>query len=586
MKLKFFRRLWDSIGFKLYSAILILILPLSFFLFYNNNYAINVVRNQVAKAYNNTTSFYMQQIDSGLLNVDSYLFGISDSNPDFLVLRDPASNINERQLAKIHLFDAFNSDVMRFQLISSVFLYSVNDDAFIMAANDNEGAPTTDVIKTYVIEETRNDETESVQKFGGWQMIKLDDSYYLFHLIKYGTIYLGAWVDTDKLLEPVVLSDTGPNNLTVFVDGEGSASNDADIIEENNINLKGSYENYYISGSQNKFLIVGEDSRQGNFSLVSLIRNDKMLENLPYLMQTSIILAILLIIILPISFLLLRKTVIFPLKKIVNTMQVIQKGNIDARINSYNTSREFHIVNKAFNDMMEQIKELKISVYEEKVNMQKAELKQLQMQINPHFFMNSLNVIHSLALTENYKLIQEMVQCLTSYFQYMAHINRPLVLLKDEIQHVDNYIRIQKMRFPDCLTYEIKASDFIMDILVPPQIIQLFVENTIKHALTTDKPIHLSVNIKMYDREDKPFLKIVINDTGKGFDEVVLEKLNADVLDINENDDHIGIWNIRNTLNLLYSDEAKISFSNLKPSGASVTIEFPAKTRNQQEGSD
>jgi two-component system sensor histidine kinase YesM len=462
----------------------------------------------------------------------------------------------------------------------------VNDDAFIMAANDNEGAPTTDVIKTYVIEETRNDETESVQKFGGWQMIKLDDSYYLFHLIKYGTIYLGAWVDTDKLLEPVVLSDTGPNNLTVFVDGEGSASNDADIIEENNINLKGSYENYYISGSQNKFLIVGEDSRQGNFSLVSLIRNDKMLENLPYLMQTSIILAILLIIILPISFLLLRKTVIFPLKKIVNTMQVIQKGNIDARINSYNTSREFHIVNKAFNDMMEQIKELKISVYEEKVNMQKAELKQLQMQINPHFFMNSLNVIHSLALTENYKLIQEMVQCLTSYFQYMAHINRPLVLLKDEIQHVDNYIRIQKMRFPDCLTYEIKASDFIMDILVPPQIIQLFVENTIKHALTTDKPIHLSVNIKMYDREDKPFLKIVINDTGKGFDEVVLEKLNADVLDINENDDHIGIWNIRNTLNLLYSDEAKISFSNLKPSGASVTIEFPAKTRNQQEGSD
>jgi two-component system sensor histidine kinase YesM len=151
---------------------------------------------------------------------------------------------------------------------------------------------------------------------------------------------------------------------------------------------------------------------------------------------------------------------------------------------------------------------------------------------------------------------------------------------------VDNYIRIQKMRFPDCLTYEIKASDFIMDILVPPQIIQLFVENTIKHALTTDKPIHLSVNIKMYDREDKPFLKIVINDTGKGFDEVVLEKLNADVLDINENDDHIGIWNIRNTLNLLYSDEAKISFSNLKPSGASVTIEFPAKTRNQQEGSD
>ncbi len=107
------------------------------------------------------------------------------------------------------------------------------------------------------------------------------------------------------------------------------------------------------------------------------------------------------------------------------------------------------MVNHTFNGMMEQIQELRIHVYEEQLNKQKAELQHLQLQINPHFFMNSLNIIYNLALVKNYALIQEMAISLVQYFRYMFRSNLTFLPLKDELQHIRNYIRIQELRFLD-----------------------------------------------------------------------------------------------------------------------------------------
>lgn len=69
-----------------------------------------------------------------------------------------------------------------------------------------------------------------------------------------------------------------------------------------------------------------------------------------------------------------------------------------------------------FNRMADQIKKLKIDVYEEQLNKQRAELKHLQLQINPHFFLNSLNIIYSFTFTGQYDLIQKMSLYLMRYF--------------------------------------------------------------------------------------------------------------------------------------------------------------------------
>ena len=101
-----------------------------------------------------------------------------------------------------------------------------------------------------------------------------------------------------------------------------------------------------------------------------------------------------------------------------------------------------------FNTMMDEIHKLKINVYEEQLATQRSELKHLQLQINPHFLFNSLNIVYHLASVKNLALIQEMILCLVQYFRFMFRSNSHFVSLSDELDHTRNYLTIQQMRFP------------------------------------------------------------------------------------------------------------------------------------------
>ena len=225
------------------------------------------------------------------------------------------------------------------------------------------------------------------------------------------------------------------------------------------------------------------------------------------------------------------------------------------------TSDEFRMVNHTFNGMMEQIQELRIHVYEEQLNKQKAELQHLQLQINPHFFMNSLNIIYNLALVKNYALIQEMAISLVQYFRYMFRSNLTFLPLKDELQHIRNYIRIQELRFPDQLAFETSAPEFLLSARIPPLVIQTFVENSIKHAVSSEGPVAIAVRVDLDDNREAPMIVIEVRDWGSGFTEEVLREIRAGnrIVDA-QGGEHIGIWNVRRRLGLLYGDRSDIQF--------------------------
>jgi len=143
-----------------------------------------------------------------------------------------------------------------------------------------------------------------------------------------------------------------------------------------------------------------------------------------------------------------------------------------------------------------------------------------------------------------------------------------MVLLKDEVKHVENYIRIQQIRFPDSLNYKIEVCEDLLDIPVPPLIIQTFVENIIKHAVTLDDEIYFEVRIEKLEKVDK--VAIIIRDNGEGFSAEQLLRLNSEE---NYNDDsgkHIGIYNVKQRLDLLYDGNASILFANDNNTGGAV----------------
>ena len=575
-KLTFF---WHSIGFKLYATTFLCVLPIVFFLFFNNSYAIGVVHSQVARSEKSNIALYMGQIDSGLHNAQLLLINIAANDSNFQVLKYEQDQ-DARTMAKVGLMNTLSNYIMIDNAVDTFYVYPDKKDSLITVSNADEDESTVDYFQKYL-----DDLPDGVLLSNQWEMMNVQGTYYLFLAIRYGTADIGAWVKVSNLLYPVRHAQAGTKGTFLFADSSGAVSNNTRLVRDNRITLDISSRHYYIAGSREQYLITGQKSQYGNFGLMELDPDSSILQGLPYLTQTSKFLIVILTLVFTAAIFMLRSIIFKPIHKIVRAMQDVQTGNLDARLREQNSTREFQIVSDTFNDMMDQIKTLKIHVYEEKLNIKKAELKQLQLQINPHFFMNALNITYNLALSKNFELVKEMTICLIKYFQFMSYSGSNDIPLKKELEHVDYYLRIQRLRFPDSFTYDLYAPDSLMQTPIPPLIVMTFVENTMKHALTTDGCIHLSVEAHEFYSGEGRYLRIMISDTGKGFDPRELADLNSGKNIPEKQKEHIGIWNTRHTLDLLYSGKAKMEFSNGTPSGARVCIQMPMNPLDGEERS-
>nr|WP_275422576.1 histidine kinase [Paenibacillus mucilaginosus] len=565
---------WNSIRFKLVVGLFLVTIPLITLLIYNNYYSISVVRNQVALSNKNMISLYMAQIDTQLQDAERNLMSLVTYDYDIQSMDDPNSG-DEYQLAKHRVSVKLSNEIVLYKSVDAFFVYSQTRQDLL------------DVFKAGVPFSERDQVEQYLRRwFGGqphlegggehsWFTQKIGEDYYMLKVISYGDLYIGAWVNAKTLLVPLHLIDLGGEGTALLVTEGGETMISTQSLPDDHIDFTKGFLQYHLSGGKNNMLIVGEPSQKGNFGLVAAIPEKQILQNLPRISRTIEIISLASIGLLPISLLVLRRILLLPLKRLLAVMRRINDGNFNVRIEPYPASDEFLLVNHTFNRMMSQIEELKISVYEEQLSKQKAELQHLQLQINPHFFMNSLNIMYSLAQVKNFELIQEMTLCLVQYFRFMFRSNLTFVALREELQHVRNYMRIQELRYPNLLTCRIDAPAFLQHVPVPPLVIQSFLENSMKHGVTQDEPIHLSVDVDLKETGLAPYIEMIIRDTGCGFSEHALAQIRSGNRVIDEQGEHIGIWNVRKRLQLLYGDQASIACYNGFPRGAVVELKLP-----------
>lgn len=289
------------------------------------------------------------------------------------------------------------------------------------------------------------------------------------------------------------------------------------------------------------------------------------------LLQTSV--GVLCILIIYLAY--LNDIIMKPMNNLIRGMRRIKHGNWDTRLHS-SGSKEFAIINETFNSMASQIHELKISVYEEQIKAHKAELKHLQLQINPHFLLNSINIVYNLAEIKNYSVIQLMCMNLVKYFRFTTKTNQIVVTIAEEMEHMESYIKIQQVRFPGRVTYEIHISDGAEKAAIPPLLIQPFIENAIKYGFDfMDHPFHIAIYIRLLEHER---LEIVISDNGNGFSEEILEKLQTGGYLESQNGEHLGISNVQYRLKHIFGQQTQLEFDNAPDSGARIRIALPFRT--------
>lgn len=192
---------------------------------------------------------------------------------------------------------------------------------------------------------------------------------------------------------------------------------------------------------------------------------------------------------------------------------------------------------------------MEVSKVEEMKEMaNKAELKALQTQINPHFLFNALNAIAS-SIRINPNNARELIINLSSYLRFNLELNSEFIDVKKELKQVKDYIEIEKARFGDKLNVIYDIDD--VDIKIPSLTIQPLVENAIVHGILKDNH-NGTVKISLKDKGEK--VKISIIDSGVGISEEMINNIYTD----NVPEKKIGLYNVHSRIKLIYGDGLKI----------------------------
>lgn len=185
------------------------------------------------------------------------------------------------------------------------------------------------------------------------------------------------------------------------------------------------------------------------------------------------------------------------------------------------------------------INQVKISQLELESNLRESQLNTLKGQINPHFMFNSLNNIRGLIL-EDAPRSRDMITRLSEMLRYSLTKNGVnTISLKEELQTVDNYIEISKIQFEERLRFSIDVNRETLNIGIPPMVIQMLVENAVKHGIGNIKEGG-EVNLKVDLLKDE--LVIIVENSGSLF--------------ISEGSTRLGLENIKRRLSLLYGNKA------------------------------
>jgi len=193
--------------------------------------------------------------------------------------------------------------------------------------------------------------------------------------------------------------------------------------------------------------------------------------------------------------------------------------------------------------------QMEISKVENLISLLKySELKALQSQINPHFLFNVLNTMTSLIRT-NPEKAREVTIDLSNYLRYNLDNNVKSIELIKELNQVDTYIKIEKVRFGDKLNIIYDVDESLYNFQIPSLIIQPLVENSIKHGILKKRDNGcVKIIIKKIDKD----IEVTIEDDGIGIEQSIIDNLDKQIKE------NIGLKNVHQRLKLLYGEGLNI----------------------------
>ncbi len=205
----------------------------------------------------------------------------------------------------------------------------------------------------------------------------------------------------------------------------------------------------------------------------------------------------------------------------------------------------------------------KAAMWKLKLNNTQTELDYLKYQINPHFFMNTLNNIHALVDIDAEKA-QRMIVEFSNLMRYLLYeTNSSLILLSKELQFLRNYVELMRIRFTENVHINLSLPDDAGDVQVPPLLFISFVENAFKHGTSRQEEPQIDVGLQV--RDDKVCFKCANSNFGQCADQY----------------HGIGLENIRKRLQLIYGERYTLDIEETEKT-FTVTLTVPVSRKKKE----
>ncbi len=348
-----------------------------------------------------------------------------------------------------------------------------------------------------------------------------------------------------------------------------------DSFDAKSVSFRGGtgYLLYDIGGSS--YFLSYTKSAETGWTYISLIPYDEIFKQKEDLRNTIFLLiGGLLLIALLISFLFARGFT-KPISLLTGQMKNAEKGDFDASlltIRETSSMDEIGYLHKRFNSMIRNIQQLIDENYKKQIVIKDTEYRALQAQINPHFLYNTLNSINWMARRRGDDVTSMMVESLSGILRLSIDDKRAMITVREEIEFINGYMYIQKVRYGKRIDFAIEVPDSVMETPIPKFTLQPIVENAIYHAVDHVPGVcRIVLSAEIYREED--VVVFSVKDDGPGLDQDKLERLRA--FELEAKGTGIGLKNIQDRLTLLFGEPYGLEMDSEPSKGMTVRIVIP-----------
>lgn len=272
-----------------------------------------------------------------------------------------------------------------------------------------------------------------------------------------------------------------------------------------------------------------------------------------------------------------------PIQELEKSVNAIEAGELDTQVYT-GGSYEIQHLGRSIGDMAKRIQTLMQDIVAEHESKRKSEFDTLQSQINPHFLYNTLDIIVWMIENEQKQEAVKVVTALARFFRISLSRGKSIITVRDELEHVRNYLMIQQRRFKNKFTYTIDAQEEVMNLACLKLMLQPLAENAIYHGMEFMDGDG-EILIKAYEENGELWFRL--SDNGLGMTEAQVDNLlNEESHVSSRRGSGIGVKNVNERIRLYFGEPYGLSIWSEPDEGTVILIHLPAEIyrENMEKG--